>query len=67
MSHISKIDTKIKSLECLKKALEALAGVETAVPSHEKGTAVVSLKSDVSAEQLTKAVEEAGYKVLGIE
>lgn len=24
MSHISKIDTKIKSLECLKKALEAL-------------------------------------------
>lgn len=51
----------------VKKALEALAGVETAVPSHEKGTAVVSLKSDVSAEQLTKAVEEAGYKVLGIE
>lgn len=51
----------------VKKALEALAGVETAVPSHEKGTAVVSLKSDVSAEQLTKAVEEAGYKVIGIE
>ena len=64
---------KIEGMMCehceahVKKALEALAGVETAVPSHEKGTAVVSLKSDVSAEQLTKAVEEAGYKVLGIE
>lgn len=64
---------KIEGMMCehceahVKKALEALAGVETAVPSHEKGTAVVSLKSDVSVEQLTKAVEEAGYKVLGIE
>ena len=48
----------------VKKALEAVAGVETAEVSHEKGTAVVTLSKEVPAEILKKAVEDAGYKVL---
>ncbi len=50
----------------VKKALEALDEVESAVASHEKGTAVVTLKSNVADDVLKKAVEEAGYDVTDI-
>ena len=48
----------------VKKALEAIPGVESAVASHEKGNAVVTLTSPVDDAALRKAVEEAGYKVV---
>ncbi|MGN0635673.1 MAG: heavy metal translocating P-type ATPase [Acutalibacteraceae bacterium] len=48
----------------VKKALEALAQVEEAVVSHEKGTACVKLNSPVSDDVLKAAVEAEGYKVL---
>lgn len=51
----------------VKKALEAVAGVETAEVSHETGTAEVTLRGGVSDEALAKAVTDAGYKVAGIE
>ena len=51
----------------MKKALEALEQVETAEVSHEAGTAVVTLKSDISDDVLKKTVEDKDYKVLGIE
>ena len=51
----------------VKKALEAVAGVETAEVSHETVTAEVTLRGDVSDEALIKAVTDAGYKVAGIE
>ena len=51
----------------VKKALEAMAGVETAEVSHETGMAEVTLSGDVSDEALIKAVTDAGYKVAGIE
>ena len=51
----------------VKKALEALEQVETAEVSHEAGTAVVTLKSDISDDVLKKTVEDKDYKVLGIE
>ncbi len=50
----------------VKKALEALAEVEAAEVSHEKGTAVVTLRSEVSDEVLKKAVEEKDYTVVEI-
>lgn len=50
----------------VKKVLEALAGVERALVSHEEGTAVVTLGADVSDDELRKAVEEQDYKVLSI-
>ncbi len=61
---------KIEGMMCMhceahvKKALEALDGVESVVASHEKGTAVITLSADVSDELLKNTVEAEGYKVL---
>ena len=51
----------------VKKALEALAGVESAEVSHEKGTAVVSMSADVADDTLKEAVEAQDYKVDSIQ
>lgn len=64
---------KIEGMMCthceaaVKKALEALDGVEAAEVSHEAGTAVVSMSADVADAALKEAVEAKDYKVLGIE
>jgi len=50
----------------VKKALEAVSGVESAVADHEKGTAVVTLSAPVEDSVLKKAVEDQDYKVLGV-
>ena len=50
----------------VKKALEALDGVETATANHEAGTAVVTLSGAVEDDVLKQAVQEAGYTVTGI-
>ena len=63
---------KIEGMMCphceatVKKALEAVSGVESAVVSHEAGTAVVTA-GDVSDAALTEAVTAKGYEVVGIE
>ena len=51
----------------VKKALEAVPDVESAVCDHTAGTAVVTLSGDVSDEALTAAVEAQDYKVLEVE
>ena len=64
---------KIEGMMCphceaaVKKALEALDGVESADVSHEAGTAVVKMNSEVADAALKEAVEAKDYKVLGIE
>ena len=64
---------KIEGMMCghceaaVKKALEALEQVENAEVSHEAGTAIVTLKSEISDDLLKKTVEDKDYKVLGIE
>ena len=64
---------KIEGMMCphceatVKKALEALDGVEAAEVSHEAGTAVVSMGTAVDDAVLKDAVEAKDYKVLGIE
>ena len=64
---------KVEGMMCghcearVKKALEAVPGVESAVCDHTAGTAVVTLSGDVSDEALTAAVEAQDYKVLGVE
>ncbi len=50
----------------VKKALEAIDGVESAVASHEAGTAVVTLSKEVPDEVLKKAVEDQDYPVKAI-
>ena len=63
---------KIEGMMCphcegrVKQSLEALAQVTSADVSHEKGTAVVTLSTEVSDEVLTKTVEEQGYKVISV-
>ena len=60
---------KIEGMMCphcearVKKALEAVSGVESAVVSHTAGTAVVTGSADFAA--LKAAVEAQDYKVLG--
>lgn len=51
----------------VKKTLEGISGVKSAVVSHEKGTAIVELESNVDSSILKKAVEDQDYKVTGIE
>ena len=64
---------KIEGMMCphceaaVKKALEALEGVESADVSHEAGTATVSMSAEVADAVLREAVEAKDYKVLGIE
>jgi len=50
----------------VKKALEDINGIDEAIVSHEKGTAIISLSSDVSDKTIRKAIQDAGYKFLGI-
>ena len=63
---------EIKGMMCahceaaVKKALEALPGVESAAVSHEAGTAVVTLSADVDDAVLKKAVEDKDYEVVSV-
>lgn len=51
----------------VKKALEALDGVQSAAVSHEAGTAVVTLNAPVEDAALAAAVQAKDYTVTGIE
>ncbi len=64
---------KVEGMHCggcsgrLKRTIEALPEVEQCVASHEDGTAVVTLKSEVSNDVLKQTVEAAGgFTVLEI-
>ncbi len=61
---------KVEGMMCprceahVKRAVEAIDGVESCVASHKDGTATVTLTSDVSVDVIAAAITEAGYKVL---
>ena len=63
---------KIEGMMCghceatVKKALEALDGVDHADVSHEQDQAVVTLKENVADDVLKKAVEDKDYNVVSI-
>lgn len=63
---------KIEGMMCghcearVKKVLEALEQVDSAEVSHEAGTAVVTLKTEIPDDILKKAVEEQDYTVVEI-
>lgn len=63
---------KINGMMCghcearVKKALEAVEGVTSAVVSHEQGTAVVTADDSVSDDVLVKAVTDQDYEVISI-
>ncbi|MBQ7824735.1 MAG: metal-transporting ATPase [Clostridia bacterium] len=51
----------------VKKTLEKIEGVDEAVVSHEKGTAIVTLSAPVDNDVLKKAIEDQDYTVLSID
>ena len=63
---------EIKGMMCghcearVKKTLEAIEGVTEAVVSHESGTAVVTMNTEVADDVLKNAVEAQDYEVTGI-
>ena len=67
------VPMKIEGMMCMhcsgrvQKVLAALDGVESAVASHENGTAVVTLSTPVDDDVLKITVENEGYKVLSVE
>ena len=64
---------KIEGMMCkhcearVKKVLEALPEVAEAVVSHEAGTAVVTLNTELANDVLKKTVEDQDYTVLSVE
>lgn len=60
------IELKVNGMTCahcemrVKKALEAVQGVDSAKTDHKKGVAVVEVSGDVSKETLAKAVNDTG-------
>ena len=64
---------KIEGMMCghcearVKKVLEALPEVAEAAVSHEAGTAVLTLSSEIADEVLKKTIEDQDYKVISIE
>lgn len=63
------VTIKVEGMMCphcearVKKACEAVAGVVSATPSHEKGTVELVLTADVTAE-CRAAITDAGYDVV---
>ena len=50
----------------VKKALEALDGIESAVVSHEAGTAVIELSKEVDDDLIKQTIEDKDYKFISI-
>ena len=63
---------KIKGMMCMhcearvKKLLEGMPEIASAEVSHKKGTAVITMASEIDDARLTAAIEAEGYKVLAI-
>ena len=70
---VQTVTLRIEGMMCghceatVRRVLEAIDGVESAVPSHTEGTAVVTLSAPVDAEVLRAAVEAEDYNVLSVE
>ena len=70
---VMKKTLKVEGMMCahcegrVKSALEEIAGVASASPSHESGTVTVELNGDVSDEAFKEKIEAQGYKFLGVE
>ena len=50
----------------VKKALEAIDGIESAVASHEENSVVITTTKDVAEADIKAAVEDAGYEYAGV-
>ena len=70
---LTEITVKVKGMMCghcearVKEALESIDGVDEAVVSHERGTAVVRCMRVPDKGTVKKAVKSAGYGFLGMD
>ncbi|MBO4337584.1 MAG: heavy metal translocating P-type ATPase [Lachnospiraceae bacterium] len=66
------MEIKVNGMMCahceahVKKALEALDGVESAAASHEKNLVTITASGSVDQAAIKAAVEEAGYEYAGV-
>ena len=64
---------KIEGMMCahcearVKKTLEAIDGIESAVPDHNTNTAVITMSKEVPVDTIRSAVEAQDYVFIGIE
>ncbi len=64
---------KVEGMMCehcemhVKKALEALDGIDSAVTSHKEGTAVVTINDAFDVNAAKAAIEDAGYTYISVE
>jgi Cu2+-exporting ATPase len=69
---IKEMKIKVNGMMCahceahVKKALEAIDGIESAVASHEENTVTITNSKDVDEALIKAAVTEAGYEYAGI-
>ena len=62
---------KIEGMMCphcearVKKVLEELPFIQSAVPSHEKGEAKLTLSGEFDEAAVRKVIEDNGYKFVG--
>ena len=62
---------KVKGMMCphcearVKKVVEKIPGVESAVASHTEGTVVITMTEEVDLAVIKKAIEDQDYKVIG--
>ncbi len=62
---------KIEGMMCphcearVKTILEEMSEVDSAVVSHESGTAILTLNSEISDDKIKSVIEVQGYKVVG--
>ena len=63
----------IKGMMCghceatVKKALEAIDGIDTATVSHDAGTAVIELSKDVDEALIKAAVEDKDFEFISVQ
>ena len=64
---------KIEGMMCghcearVKKTLEAIDGIESAVPDHTTDTAVITLSKDIPTDVIKSAIEAQDYTFVGVE
>ena len=50
----------------VKKALEAIEGIDSAVASHEENTVTITASKEVDEAAIRAAIADAGYEYAGI-
>lgn len=67
----SNMEINVKGMMCghceahVRKALEAIDGITSAIPNHETGIVKINLEKDVDIAVIKAAIEDAGYEFIG--